>query len=315
MASIGTLFGAPAAGTFLGVEAATPAAVPDGAIAVLGIPGATPYASAGAYCAAAPAAIRSAVSGYAANIAHHDFDLGGPLLPAGSTLIDAGDLAFDAADFTGNRARIRATMAEWIGRGIRPVVLGGDDSVQIPILAAFADAGPITVLQIDAHIDWRDEVQGERFGLSSTMRRASEMGGVKSIVQVGARAVGSARPGDVADAIAAGVQLFDMRKIRSDGLAPVIASIPKDRPVVVCLDVDGLDPSVVPAVIGRAPGGLGYGDIVELIAGVAARAPIAGFNIVELVPENDIGGQGALVAGRLAILGAGHAARSGSRAV
>jgi agmatinase len=40
---------------------------------------------------------------------------------------------------------------------------------------AFAGRGPLTVIQVDAHLDWRDEVRGERFGWSSPMRRASEM--------------------------------------------------------------------------------------------------------------------------------------------
>ena len=52
---------------------------------------------------------------------------------------------------------------------------------------------PFFVLQLDAHIDWRDEVKGVRDGYSSTMRRASEMPWVKGIIQVGARGVGSAR--------------------------------------------------------------------------------------------------------------------------
>ena len=62
-----------------------------------------------------------------------------------------------------------------LAAGAVPMVLGGDDSIPIPVLQAYADRGPVTVVQIDAHIDWRDEVKGERWGLSSTMRRASEM--------------------------------------------------------------------------------------------------------------------------------------------
>ena len=52
----------------------------------------------------------------------------------------------------------------------------------------------VVILQIDAHIDWRDEVGGEHWGLSSNMRRASEMAHVTGIVQVGQRGIGSARP-------------------------------------------------------------------------------------------------------------------------
>ena len=70
------------------------------------------------------------------------------------------------------------------------------------------------------------------------------------------------------------------------------------------------DPTVIPGVMGRAPGGLTYGDIVELLHGVADRAPIIGFNIVEFVPEADIDYLGARTVCRLAMLGAGLMARA-----
>ena len=84
MAQINDLFQtAPLAdrrGTFLEVERATPDVVPERAIAVMGIPGATPDASAGAYCTAAPAAIRNEIARYSSTITHYNFDLGGALL-------------------------------------------------------------------------------------------------------------------------------------------------------------------------------------------------------------------------------------------
>lgn len=301
----------PAGGSsFLGADIVSVDAVPAGAVATIGIPGATPYGSGAPLCGPAPAAIRAASQRHVANRGHFDFDLGGPLLPAGATLVDCGDIAFEPSDFAGNRARIQATFAALLKRGAAPLLLGGDDSVQIPALAAFAAHTDITILQIDAHIDWRDEVQGERLGLSSTMRRTSELPGVKKMVQVGARGMGSARPSDVADARIAGAELIDMHTLRAKGFGHAIQCVPQGRPVVVCLDLDGLDPAVMPAVSGFAPGGLGYGDVVALLTGVAECAPIIGFNIVELVPENDIGDLGVRTACKLAMLAAGLLARS-----
>lgn len=294
---------------FLDCESSAPEAVPHGAVAVIGIPAATPYASGRAHSESAPAAIRRASAAQVAKLMHYDFDLGGPLLPAGGRLVDCGDLAFDPADLPGNRTRIADSYRTLLARGASPLLLGGDDSVQIPALGAFAARGEITILQVDAHIDWREEVEGERFGLSSTMRRASEFDGVRTIVQVGARGTGSARPSDVADARAAGAQLIDMTILRARGMAPAIEAIPPGRPVVVCFDVDGFDPAVVPGVLGRTPGGLGFGDAVTLLKGVAERAPIIGFNIVEFVPEADIDGLGTRTVCRLAMLGAGLLAR------
>ena len=298
---------------FLGAETVHYEAVTPGSVAVIGIPGATLYRSGTCHSEAAPAAIRSASAPQAARRGHYDFDLGGPLLRGQDRLVDCGDIAFDPADFAGNRARIEAVYTSLLERGAAPLLLGGDDSVQIPALSAFAACGEISILQVDAHIDWRDEVEAERFGLSSTMRRASELPGVKAIVQVGAHGIGSAREAEVADARAAGAQLIDMRTLRARGIAYAVQCVPADRPVVVCFDVDGFDPSVVPGVLGRAPGGLGFGDVVDLLNGVAERAPIIGFNIVEFVPQQDVGGLGTRTVCRLAMLAAGLLARGVER--
>lgn len=298
---------------FLGADAVHYDAVSAGSVAVIGIPGATPYRSGSCHSEGAPAAIRGASASQAARRGHYDFDLGGPLLRPQDRLVDCGDIAFDPADFAANRARIEAVYTSLLARGAAPLLLGGDDSVQIPALSAFAAQGEISVLQVDAHIDWRDEVEGERFGLSSTMRRAAELSGVKAIVQVGAHGIGSAREAEVADARAAGAQLIDMRTLRAKGIGHAVQCLPAGRSVVVCFDVDGFDPSVVPGVLGRAPGGLGFGDVVELLSGVAERAPIIGFNIVEFVPPQDVGGLGARTVCRLAMLAAGLLARSSER--
>jgi agmatinase len=298
--TIGSMFGAVEVSSFMGLPACANVQDLDADIALLGAPGATPYPSVGAYCAGAPAAIRAALAGYASTLSHHDFDLDGPLLGEhGARAVDCGDLPFDAQDAPGNRARISHAVAAILDRGAVPVILGGDDSVPIPVLHAFAGRGRFTILQIDAHIDWRDEVGGERLGLSSTMRRASEMAHVAGIIQVGQRAVGSARLSDVADARAAGVRFVPARAVHEHGMAPVLDLIPAGAAVIVSFDCDALDPAIMPAVIGPAPGGLTFRQAVGLLHGAAARARLAGFNLVEFMPARDIGGAGALVAARV----------------
>ena len=191
-------------------------------------------------------------------------------------------------------------MGQMLDRGAVPVLIGGDDSLPIPMLDAFGGSGRrFTILQIDAHIDWRDEVDGERLGLSSTMRRASEMAHVERIVQVGQRGIGSARPGDHADAVAWGVEFVPAAEVARSGVARAVGLIPEGAEVIVCLDLDALDPAVMPAVIGRTAGGLGYWQVVDLIAAVAARARIAGFDMVEFMPARDIDGLGATTAAQL----------------
>lgn len=297
--ALGAMFGAGEVAGFMGLPEA-PLDDLDGAqVVVLGAPGCTPYPTVGFYCAGGPAAIRAGGAAYAANLAHMNFDLGAPVLPFGAKAVDAGDLAMDATDASGNRDRLRAAVAQILAAGAVPVLIGGDDSLPIPMLQALEGHGPLTILQIDAHIDWREEVGGERWGLSSTMRRASEMGHVRQIIQVGQRGIGSARPGDYQAALDAGVTFVPAREVAEAGIGRALSLIPEGARVVICLDVDALDPAIMPAVIGRTAGGLGYWQVFELIAGVAQKARIVAFDMVEFMPERDIDGQGALVAAQL----------------
>jgi agmatinase len=78
-----------------------------------------------------------------------------------------------------------------------------------------------------------------------------------------------------------------MRDVRRQGLTPAIAAIPEGSNVLISIDCDGLDPTVLPAVNMPTPGGLSYLDMMELLTGVAGRARIRGLAMVELVPERD----------------------------
>ena len=179
-----------------------------------------------------------------------------------------------------------------LAAGAVPVVFGGDDSIPIPVLQAYAGQGPVTVVQIDAHIDWRDEVGGERWGLSSTMRRASEMAHVGDMIQIGQRGVGSARPADLAAAKARGVHFLSAHEVHRQGVAGIVDRVPAGGNVLITVDLDGLDPSIVPGVLAPEPGGLTYFEAIEIIDGVADRARIVGFDAVEFVPDRDVNGIG-----------------------
>lgn len=247
-------------------------------------------------------AIRAASQDDAPLVEHWDFDLGGPLFNGGpGCCTDAGDILTIMHDNDGNRARIEAKTREVLSLPAVPIMLGGDDSVVIPFLAGFADRGPIWILQIDAHIDWRDEVRGERFGYSSPMRRASEMAHVAGMVQVGLRSVGSARISEIEAARSYGSRFVTAREIYANGVETALRHIPEGAQVVVTLDCDGLDPGIMPAVAARTPGGLSYTQAIDLIAGLGKRARIAGFDLVELYPPADIDGLSALTAARLLV--------------
>ena len=270
-------------------------------VAIVGIPHGVPYPHAGSTvaCADAPAAIRARSQRLARFRGHHDFDLDGPMLPRDQPprLVDCGDVPGSPDDPSGNAARAEAAVRAVLARGAIPVVLGGDDSVPIPVLRAYADAGPITIVQVDAHLDFRDEVAGVREGYSSPMRRASEMGHVVRIIQVGLRGVGSARPSDVDAARDAGNLLVTARKLHEHGVPWLLEQAATDASVFVAFDCDGLDPAVCPAVGAPAPGGLTYDEAAGLLAGIGSR--LVGAAFTELVSDRDPNGIGALVVTRL----------------
>ena len=220
--------------------------------------------------ALAPDAIRAASQEDAAFVERWDFDLGGPLFGDGPiSCIDADDVATSLHDNAANCARIKAKTCEVLAQSAVPILIGGDDSVPIPFLAAFAEHGPVWVLQIDAHIDWRDEVGGEHYGYSSPMRRVSEMTHVAGMVQVGIRSVGSAGNADVEAAQRYGSKIVTARQIHANGVEAALRHFPEGAEFVVTVDCDGLDPGVMPGVVARTPGGLSYTQVIDLVAGVA----------------------------------------------
>ncbi len=298
MADLKDMFGGGVRDRLLGLPAPRPGD-PAPHIAVLGADCATPYPSVGAYCAGGPMAMRAGAAPYSEGFAKFNFDLGHDVLPDGVRAVDMGDLPVDPADPAGNRALIASTVAGLVAQGTVPMLLGGDDSLPTPMLQGLAALGRVDILQIDAHIDWRDSVEGESLGLSSTMRRASEMAHVGRIVQVGARGIGSASRVEVDAARAHGAVLVPAATFHAEGLASVLPHLSGDAPLVVCFDCDALDPSVMPAVIAPTGGGLTHAQVLALLRAAAARAPIAAFALVEFMPEADRDGIGARTAGQL----------------
>ena len=279
-------------------------------VAIVGVPFGWPYPRPGPTvgCAMAPTAVRRRADRLARFRDHWDFDLAAPMLPTdGARLVDVGDVPGDATDGPGNTPLTEAAIKQILDAGAVPIAIGGDDSVVVPILRAFAGRGPLTILHVDAHLDFRDEVSGIREGYSSPMRRASEMEHVERIVQVGLRGVGSARRSEVEEARAAGNTLITARELRERGVASVLSQILVDASVFVAFDTDGLDPSVCPAVSAPAPGGLSWDEASDLLGGIGSR--LVGAAFTEVVPALDVNELSALVVARLMLRAAGNVHR------
>jgi agmatinase len=241
---------------------------------------------------------------------HWDFDFGGTLLGDGALRLgDLGILKTSPQQGKTNRHMIRETARAISKVGAIPLMIGGDDSVPIPFIEGLAAGGPLTVVQIDAHIDWRDKRRGERFGFSSTMRRASEMPHVENIIQIGIRGLGSARREEVEFAQNWGAQIVTAERLHREGIGEVVDMVPAGSRCLITLDCDALDASIMPAVISPTPGGLTYQQVIGIIAGVISRADLVGFDLIEFVPKRDHNGVSAFTAARIVCNVIGNLAR------
>lgn len=280
-------------------------------VVVIGAPEATPYVRGlPSHSADAPGAIRLASERLVGQLRQHDFDLGDALFPHREDwrgVIDCGDLVVSAREPAAANAAIRDSVAAIVAAGAVPIVLGGDDSVPVPALEGFAAAGPLSVVQLDAHVDWGDRIMGERRGYGSPMRRAAEMPHVTAMAQIGIRGLGSGERWQHDDARAWGSRIVTAAQVHRDGAAAALAGLP-DQPAVVAIDCDALDPAVFPAVAMPTPGGLSYQDAVAVLQATAARGRIAGLVLAEFVPERDpVLQPSGLVAARLAAVAIGLA--------
>jgi agmatinase len=168
---------------------------------------------------------------------------------------------------------------EIIGRDKFLVTLGGEHSITPPLVSAASRKFPeLSVLQIDAHADMRDAYMGTPHNHACAMRRALEYA---RITQVGIRSL-STEEADVLPRLKSSV-FFDVN-MRQDPkwIDAVVESLGAD--VYVTIDVDGMDPAIMPATGTPEPGGLTWQEILALLRATAERRRIVAADIVELSP-------------------------------
>ena len=274
-------------------------------IAVLGIPFGKPYdtASMANDQSRAPDVLRHAPTeeDIAYTRTHYDWDLDGYLLDNRDIkVVDCGNVISDPKNHS-----LHYDMAEKAARlifqkGALLIALGGDHGVPIPVMRALEVLGePITLIHIDAHLDWRDEINGEREGYSSPIRRASEMPWIGDIFQIGMRGIGSARSQEVADAKSHGANITSAYTLHEIGMNRVLENIPGGGKFYLTIDADGVDPSIMPAVMSQTPGGLTWPQLHTLVHGLTRKGTLVGMDLVEIAPERDVGGTTMIHAERL----------------
>ena len=247
----------------------------------------------------APNALRAASSRILIDHEVIDTDMSGKNSVSQFKIVDGGNIPLIENDLQRHYDDAERAVRYAIKKGVLPVSIGGDDGITNPVIRGLDGLNDITIIQIDAHLDWRDERFGEKDGYSSPMRRASELDHISAIHQVGIRSFGSSKTSDLEEARRWGAKIHSAQEIHADGMKSVVDSLPVGGQFFVSLDVDGLDPSVVPGTIALAPGGIMWWEMVELFEELAKKGNIVGLNVVELAPQNDLNQISMITAGRL----------------
>jgi agmatinase len=253
-----------------------------GAVVLLGIP-LDENASFLRGSALAPGRVREALLCGSSNLCTE----GGLDLSQEPRWYDGGDLAFSSSE--GAFQEIEAAVARLLDRGAKVLALGGDHSVALPILRAYAARyRPLQILQLDAHPDLYDAFAGKRFSHACPFARLLEEHPQVRLVQVGIRTM---NPHQRTQADRFGVEVHEMW----DG--DPLAQLKLEGPWYLSLDLDVLDPSCAPGVSHPEPGGFTTREVLRLIQ--TLPGPVIGADLVELNPLRDPQGLTACVAAKL----------------
>ena len=219
-------------------------------------------------------------------------------------IADVGDVPLNTFNLANSIQIIEQYYDVLLSDQIKPVSLGGDHTITLPILRAAAKQhGPLAVVHVDAHADMNDEMFGERETHGTVFRRAIEEGLIDphKMTQIGLRATGYAAE-DFDWARQQGVQVVQVESCWHQSLAPLMESVRQrignQTPTYLTFDIDGLDPSVAPGTGTPEPGGLTAAQGLEVIRGVFGLNLI-GADLVEVSPPYDTTGNTSLLAANL----------------
>lgn len=215
---------------------------------------------------------------------------------------DIGDAPVNPLDKDVSIAELEQYFARLTGMGIRPLAIGGDHTIPLPILRGITGGQPVGILQIDSHADTLDQLCGTRVNHATFMRRGVEEGLIDParVVQIGLR--GSRfSPDDIAFGADAGFTMITFDDYESMGRAAAIARIRETLgtgPTYVTLDIDGLDPSYCPGTPVPEIGGITPRD-AQVMFRALEGTDIVGADISEVAPCYDPTGVTALTAANL----------------
>ncbi len=176
---------------------------------------------------------------------------------------------------------VEQRVAGHLASGRFPVVLGGEHSVSIGAMrAAAARYGQVSFLQLDAHADLRPEYEGSPYNHACVMARARELG---PIVQVGIRSMDASEVEGLDSRRVFYAERLASGRARRGWARQVVRLL--GRQVYLTVDLDVLDPALLPSTGTPEPGGLGWYQLLELARLVCRERELVGFDVVELAPS------------------------------
>lgn len=181
--------------------------------------------------------------------------------------------------------KVRSSILEILKANKFPVMLGGEHSVSIGAVKAFKEVYPnISVMQMDAHYDLRDQYFGSKLNHGCVARRISE---ICPIVQVGTRSLSKEEKDFLATQANGKVKSISVYDILEEPMWKDMVSNSLTENVYITIDMDVFDPALVPAVGTPEPGGIGWYETLDLLREIVKDKKVVGFDVVELRPIKD----------------------------
>jgi guanidinobutyrase len=219
------------------------------------------------------------------------------------SVADIGDVAINTFNLQKSVAIIESAFDGILSTSCRPLALGGDHTIVLPILRAMKKKyGPVGLIHIDAHADVNDTMFNEHIAHGTPFRRAveEELIAPGRVVQIGLRGTGYAAD-DFDWPREKGFRIVQAEQCWYTSLAPLMGEVRAQMgsgPVYVSFDIDGLDPAFAPGTGTPEIGGLTVSQGIEIMRGCRSLDIIGG-DLVEVSPPYDSSGNTALVGANL----------------
>ena len=229
----------------------------------------------------------------------YDFEDDATYLDENIRIVDLGDVDIIHTNTEQSHKNIEAGVKKILSAGALPVIIGGDHSINIPIINAYKGQKPFHLIQIDAHLDFVDDRHGVKFGHGNPMKRASEKQYITGLTQIGIRNVSSTAKEGYEDAQSKGSDIISVRQQRKLGVLKTIKRIKGSKRVYVTIDIDAFCPSIAPGTGTPSHGGFLYYEVLEMLQEISKKHEVIGVDLVEVAPDYDQSGSTSILAAQL----------------